>query len=141
MRQVFIEGNNMKCVSYFKALAISASLLIMTGCESTFDTNSSGSANLSKANRALAERVEDTSCTASFQCKVLEVGQRACGGPSRYVVYSNLNTEQEAVEQLAQQVTQQEKLANQANGSSDCSPVLPVQALCINKQCQAFEIK
>lgn len=141
MQQVFIKGINMKCVSYSRALAIAASLFIITGCESTFDTSSSGSVSLSKANSALSKLVEDTSCTASFQCKVLEVGQRACGGPSRYLVYSALNTEQEAAEQLAQQVTEQEALENQASGASDCSPVLPVQALCINQQCQAFEIK
>ena len=69
------------------------------------------------------------------------MGQRACGGPSRYVVYSNLNTEQETAELLAQQITEQETRQNQASGASDCSPVLPVQALCIDKQCQAFEIK
>ncbi len=120
---------------------MAASLLVLTGCESTFDTSSSGSTSLAKANNALTELVEDTSCTASFQCKVLEVGQRACGGPSRYLVYSSLNTEQESAEQLAQQVTNREILENKENGASDCSPVLPVQALCINKKCQAFEIK
>jgi len=141
MQQVFIKGINMKCVSYSRTLAIAAGLFIITGCESTFDTSSSGPASLAKANDALSKLVEDTSCTASFQCKVLEVGQRACGGPSRYLVYSALNTEQEAAEQLAQQVTEQEALENQASGASDCSPVLPVQALCINQKCQAFEIK
>jgi hypothetical protein len=141
MRKVFIKENNMGSISYSNKLVIVASLFIATGCESTFDTGTSGSVNLPKANSALSELVQDTSCTASFQCKVLEVGQRACGGPSRYVVYSNLNTEQETAELLAQQITEQETRQNQASGASDCSPVLPVQALCIDKQCQAFEIK
>jgi len=85
--------------------------------------------------------VSNNSCTASFQCKVLEVGARACGGPSKYAVYSTLNTSQEEAEQLAQQITKQEKIQNKAQGLTDCSPVLEVQSLCINHQCQSFDIK
>lgn len=130
----------MKTISYSKLVTVVASLLIVSGCESTAaNTNSNG--NLSGANQALNELINDASCTASFQCKVLEVGQRACGGPSRYVIYSTLNTTQEAVEQQAAQVTKQEQLANENGTANDCLPVLPVQALCIDKQCQSFDIK
>jgi len=72
---------------------------------------------------------------------VLEVGERACGGPSRYVVYSTLNTAQEKAEQLAEQITAVERSSGQALTVNDCSPVLPVQSLCISQQCQAIEIK
>ena len=128
--------------SYSKFLVTTASLLILSGCVSTSDsTPANGNTNVSKLNSALAELVQDNSCTASFQCKVLEVGQRACGGPSRYVVYSTLHTQQENAEQLAVQITQQETADNKTNGLNDCLPVLPVQALCIDQQCQSFELK
>ncbi|NMM42527.1 hypothetical protein [Pseudoalteromonas arctica] len=128
--------------SYSKFLVTTASLLILSGCVSTSDsTPANDNTNVSKLNSALAELVQDNSCTASFQCKVLEVGQRACGGPSRYVVYSTLHTQQENAEQLADQITEQETADNQTNGLTDCLPVLPVQALCIDQQCQSFELK
>jgi len=115
--------------------------MIVSGCMSTTESTTTGSASLDKSNSTLNELVQDTSCTASFQCKVLEVGQRACGGPSRYVVYSTLNTEQEKVEQLTQQINALEADNNKSNGLTDCLPVIPVQALCINQTCQSFDLK
>lgn len=131
----------MSRLSYFKCLVTTACLVIVSGCVSTTDSASAGSASLAKSNNALDELVQDTSCTASFQCKVIEVGQRACGGPSRYVVYSTLSTEQERAEQLAQQINVLEAENNKSNGLTDCLPVLPVQALCINQTCQSFDLK
>lgn len=139
MAQVFIKGINMKTISYSKLAIFMTALAIISGCESTSNTTEAG--DLSASNQALNNLVSDNACTASFQCKVLAVGQRACGGASRYVIYSTLNTEQAQAELLAQQVTEQEILANKSNGASDCLPVLPVQALCIDQQCQPFEIK
>lgn len=131
----------MSRLSYFKCLVTTACFMIVSGCMSTTESTTTGSASLDKSNSSLNELVQDTSCTASFQCKVLEVGQRACGGPSRYVVYSTLNTEQEKVEQLAQQINALEAENNKRNGLTDCLPVLPVQALCISQTCQSFEPK
>ncbi|HEA17687.1 MAG TPA: hypothetical protein ENH88_14850 [Pseudoalteromonas prydzensis] len=131
----------MSRLSYFKCLVTTACFMTVSGCMSTTESTTTGSASLAQSNNALNELVQDTSCTASFQCKVLEVGQRACGGPSRYMVYSTLNTEQEKAEQLAQQINALEADNNKSNGLTDCLPVLPVQALCINQTCQAFDLK
>ncbi|MBE3671633.1 hypothetical protein [Pseudoalteromonas distincta] len=121
-------------------LSIASSILLLSGCASTVTSNEQ-SKNLSDLNYDLSNMVSNNSCTASFQCKVLEVGARACGGPSKYAVYSTLNTSQEEAEQLSQQITKQEKIQNKAQGLTDCSPVLEVQSLCINHQCQSFDIK
>lgn len=121
-------------------LSIASSILLLSGCASTVTSNEQ-SKNLSDLNYDLNNMVSNNSCTASFQCKVLEVGARACGGPSKYAVYSTLNTSQEEAEQLAQQITKQEKIQNKAQGLTDYSPVLEVQSLCINHQCQSFDIK
>ena len=96
-------------------LSIASSILLLSGCASTVTSNEQ-SKNLSDLNYDLNNMVSNNSCTASFQCKVLEVGARACGGPSKYAVYSTLNTSQEEAEQLAQQITKQEKIQNKAQG-------------------------
>ncbi|MBH0048361.1 hypothetical protein [Pseudoalteromonas sp. NZS11_1] len=121
-------------------LSIASSILLLSGCASTVTSNEQNK-NLSDLNYDLNNMVSNNSCTASFQCKVLEVGARACGGPSKYAVYSTLNTSQEEAEKLAQQITKQENIQNKAQGLTDCSPVLEVQSLCINHQCQSFDIK
>lgn len=122
-------------------ISIASSFLLLSGCASTATSSNEQSKTLSDLNYDLNNMVSNNSCTASFQCKVLEVGARACGGPSTYAVYSTLNTSQEEAEQLAQQITKQEEIQNKAQGLTDCSPVLEVQSLCINKQCQSFDIK
>ena len=129
--------------SIFKKLFITTTVLAsiaLSGCETT-TSGSSARVDLGDLNDQLNDIVSNNSCTASFQCKVLEVGERACGGPSRYVVYSTLNNAQEQAEQLAEQITAVERSSGQALTVTDCSPVLPVQSLCISQQCQAIEIK
>ncbi len=129
--------------STFKRLFITTSVLAsitLTGCETT-PTGSSVSADLRDLNTQLSDIVSNNSCTASFQCKVLEVGERACGGPSRYAIYSTLNTPQEKAEKLAEQITLAERSTQASQSINDCSPVLPVQSLCLSRQCQAIEIK
>ncbi|WP_372762272.1 hypothetical protein [Pseudoalteromonas sp.] len=119
--------------------SIATSLLLLSGCAST--TSNDQQASLVTLNSQLNDIVSNNSCTASFQCKVLEVGARACGGPSKYVVYSTLNSPQERAEQIAQQITKKQQAQNSIEGLTDCLPVLEVQSLCIDQQCQAFEIK
>ncbi|GAA60960.1 hypothetical protein P20652_2832 [Pseudoalteromonas sp. BSi20652] len=134
----------MSCLtSAFKLsiLSVASIILLLSGCASTLTSSNKQSKNLSDLNYDLSNMVSNNSCTASFQCKILEVGARACGGPSKYAVYSTLNTSQEEAEQLAQQITKQEKIQNKAQGLTDCSPVLEVQSLCINQQCLSFDIK
>ena len=112
--------------STFKKLFITTTVLAsiaLSGCETT-TSGSSARVDLGDLNDQL-----------------LEVGERACGGPSRYVVYSTLNNTQEQAEQLAERITAAEKSSDQALTVNDCSPVLPVQSLCISQQCQAIEIK
>ncbi|MGO2073887.1 MAG: hypothetical protein ACTJH9_08930 [Pseudoalteromonas sp.] len=57
------------------------------------------------------------------------------------VACSTLNTEQKAAEQLANKITEQVTIANQASGASDCLPILPIQTLCISNPCQSFNLK
>ncbi|WP_404341589.1 hypothetical protein [Pseudoalteromonas mariniglutinosa] len=132
----------MLCASTYKLLVASlASMMMLSGCMSTATYKQTNNADLDELNDQLKQSVSNIGCTASFQCKVLEVGERACGGPSRYLVYSTLHTQQQQAEQLAKQVTNLEQRTEQPINRNDCSPVLPIQALCIAQKCQEFAIK
>jgi outer membrane murein-binding lipoprotein Lpp len=122
-------------------VSVATSILLLSGCVSTTTSSNTQATNLAALKSQLNGIVSDNRCTASFQCKVLEVGARACGGPSKYVVYSTLNTSQERAEKIAQQITEQENSKNKAQGLTDCSSVIEVQSLCINQQCQSIDIK
>lgn len=134
----------MSCLSSairLSTTSIAMSLLLLSGCNSTKPSGTNQNSSLSALNEQLNEIVSNNSCTASFQCKVLEVGARACGGPSKYVVYSTLKNSQEQAENIAQNITQQERQINDSPSASDCSPVLKVHSLCIDAQCRTINVK
>ena len=128
----------MSCLSsVIKLSAASVAIsMLLSGCSGTVTPSTTQNANVSVLDAQLNNLVSNKSCTASYQCKVLEVGARPCGGPSKYVVYSTLNHSQEQAEQLAQKITQQEQLENAMLEFKDCSPVLEVHSLCIDNQCK-----
>ncbi|WP_247682591.1 hypothetical protein [Pseudoalteromonas sp. MMG013] len=121
-----------------KSIAYSITILLLAGCASSpLNYNNDGSSP------SLTTLIADKSCDASFQCKVLSIGERpACGGPSEYLIYSNKSLNEDLVEKMAAQITKQEQMSNKQQASVDvCKQVLPIQSLCINKKCEAFTIK
>lgn len=70
-------------------------------------------------------------CTADSQCRTLPVGARACGGPSRYLVWSTLVNREAELQALAAQVTAQEQARNAASGRmSTCQVLVDPGARC-----------
>jgi outer membrane murein-binding lipoprotein Lpp len=130
---------NSKIKAVHSCAAFLLTSLLLSGCTSNGMGSSHGDSNLQSLNAQLNTVISNNECTASFQCKVLEVGARACGGPSKYVVYSTLNTKQDDAEAIAKKITTVEKSQNTT--LAECLPVLPIQSLCLAKQCQAIDIK
>ncbi|MGO3300861.1 MAG: hypothetical protein ACTILD_09190, partial [Pseudoalteromonas sp.] len=82
----------------------------------------------------------DTRCDSSTQCQVLPVGNRACGGPSSYIVYSNKTTNLQKIEQLADKVTAQESQFNAQTGMmSICQHLSAPSAQCVENKCVEIE--
>lgn len=77
--------------------------------------------------RALIEQeVGDASAERAQQCAVLPVGERACGGPQAYVVYSTVVSDERKLRELARQYTEAEQKYNRISGTmSTCSAVVP----------------
>jgi hypothetical protein len=109
--------------------------LMLSGCQSSQQ-------NLDTSSDSIQSYVADLSCDASFQCKVIGVGERrACGGPSRYVVFSTKTVDENELERLVAAETSKEQLLNEAlSGEETCKQVLPIQSLCIRNKCESFPI-
>lgn len=110
-------------------------LFMLSGCQTSQQ-------NLGSSSDSILSYVADLNCDASFQCKVIGVGERrACGGPSRYVVFSTKTVDESEVERLAIAETKKEQLLNEALSDEDnCQQVLPIQSLCIRNTCESFPI-
>ncbi|WP_105166570.1 hypothetical protein [Pseudoalteromonas sp. T1lg23B] len=111
---------------------------LMTGCHTLW---SSEPKEPVKTNYdILADLTADKSCDASYQCKVLEVGERlSCEGPSQYMIYSIKKTDEQKIAEVAALITEQEHQENLLKApQSSCQQVLPVIPLCIKKSCQPY---
>ncbi|CAM4279630.1 hypothetical protein [Pseudoalteromonas byunsanensis] len=111
---------------------------LMTGCHTLWSTEPK---EPEKTNYdILADLTADKSCDASYQCKVLEVGERlSCEGPSQYLIYSIKRTNEQKIAEVAAQITAQEHKANLEKApQSSCQQVLPVIPLCIKQTCQSY---
>ena len=113
-------------------------VIFLSACSTTSFT---GATNNTVAQ--LDSYIADKSCDATFQCKVIPVGERlTCGGPSQYLIYSTKVNDEDKVLELVEQVTALEKESNKLLAPSDmCQQVLPIQSLCVSNTCEAFTIK
>ncbi len=88
-----------------------------------------------KAIEDLAE--QDLRCTSVSECAVLPAGSRGCGGPSTYLVTSNLNVNLTQIQSLLAEL---ETLAVQYNQDnqlvSTCEYLMPPQVACQLSLCK-----
>ena len=76
-------------------------------------------------------------CSDSNQCAALPVGTKACGGYSRYLPYSLLNTDAERLRVLSDQFNKLSAHRNKLSGAiSDCMILDHPAAECLNGTCQ-----
>lgn len=67
---------------------------------------------------------ESVACTQSSEWKITPMGNKACGGPARYIAY-HVSVEEDFLK-LVNQYTQEQKNYTEKTGAiSDCSLVLP----------------
>jgi len=92
------------------------------------------------ANTQLKTLTENTSCDTSTQCRVLPVGNRACGGPSSYLIYSTKHSNNEEVEKLAEHITSLESQFNAQTGMmSICQHLTAPATQCSDNKCVKVE--
>lgn len=90
--------------------------------------------------QSLENIVADKSCDNDIQCKIIAVGDRACGGPSSYLVYSTRSADEAQVKQLAEQITTLERAYNMQNQMmSICQHLIEPATQCVENKCVKLE--
>ncbi|NOU53029.1 hypothetical protein HG263_21235 [Pseudoalteromonas sp. JBTF-M23] len=111
---------------------------LLSGCHITWTTAPS---KATKSNYEILDSlVADKACDASYQCKVLAVGERpSCKGPSQYIIYSTKRVNELKLNDIAKKITEQERFNNAKTSLQEtCKPILPITPLCIKQQCQTY---
>ncbi|MEJ6476519.1 hypothetical protein [Pseudoalteromonas piscicida] len=116
------------------SFAMTAALATLSGCQLT-QTNQTAQSN---TELTLSNIKTNVGCDASYQCKVIGVGERlTCGGPREYLIYSTKHSDEQKVEAVVSAITKNEKIENKSKKpAASCEPVMPVQTLCIAHKCQ-----
>ena len=123
-------------------LFISLSLIFLyaVGCsleESTKNQDSDLKA-LTNLGNEINVLVESSVCTDETECAFIAFGTKPCGGPWGYLVYSNSIDTDELIDKVERFNQMQNTYNLRYNITSDCSVVLPPDALiCEDNKCKA----
>jgi len=119
-----------------RAACASLVLLAASACTATPPVTSApapGGANLAEQIKA---EVGDAACDAPQQCQTLAIGAKACGGPERYLAWSNKSSDGKTLKALAQAQADASRKLQQSDGMmSTCAIVTDPGATCQAGRC------
>ena len=120
-----------------KLIAVFTLLLSLSAWSQSSQEQQDGEAlgALIKSAKLLADT--DLRCQSAADCTVVEIGSRACGGPSTHFITSDDNSNMEELQYLARQTRAKGEAFNRNYGRiSICTVVMPPVAKCIQQQCK-----
>jgi hypothetical protein len=121
---------------FFKLIVI-AVLMQSFQCEdtNTLDTNISSS-ELETKNQEIQDYINSFGCSETSGCGFIAFGSKPCGGPRKYLLFSN-DVDLEKLNQMVKNYNELDEQYNkQTNAISDCMYQLPpTEVKCINGVC------
>ena len=119
-----------------RAACASLVMLIITACGSAPTATPApapGSASLAKQ---IKKEVGDAACDAPKQCETIAIGAKACGGPERYLAWSNKSSDGKQLTALVQAQAEASRKLQQADGMMcTCAIVTDPGATCEAGRC------
>jgi hypothetical protein len=86
--------------------------------------------------KAVTDMIALSVCSTSLQCSSVAVGAKPCGGPWRYLVYSNVQVNEAELRRRTADLFAFEREYNTRNGIvSDCIGARPPTPGCIDSMC------
>ena len=96
--------------------------------------------DIKTAKAELNTLITDKQCDTSTQCRISAVGSRACGGPSRFIVYSTKSASEKQVAALSDKITKLESSYNSQKGMmSICQHLTTPSTQCVENKCVKLE--
>jgi hypothetical protein len=111
-------------------------ILLSINCTSKQDDSSITLEQLEAKKTVIENYINTFSCSESLGCNYIAFGSKPCGGPRKYLVFSNtINLPQ--LQTMVTEYNEMDHLRNvQTNAISDCSvPLPPNDIACVNGVC------
>jgi hypothetical protein len=121
---------------FFKILALS---LLFQSIQCADTNHMSGKVTLEQLevkNQEILVYINSFSCSESVGCNYIAFGSKPCGGPRKYLVFSN-SVNLAHLQEMVSNYNELDRLHNiQTNAISDCSMVMPPNEIqCVNGVC------
>ena len=95
-------------------------LLLLAG--NPVGSQQSNAERLQELRRMIEQEIGTPDADEPAQCKLIPFGSKPCGGPSGYLVYSTLKTDEARLKRLVGEFNQlQKKMNEESNVMSDCA--------------------
>lgn len=95
-------------------------LLLLAG--NLVGSQQSDTERLEELRRLIQQEIGTPDADKPTQCKLIPFGSKPCGGPSGYLVYSTLKTDEARLKRLVGEFNQlQKKMNEESNVMSDCA--------------------
>ena len=117
-------------------IALFSFILLSINCTSKQDDSNITLEELEAKKTAIENYRNTFSCSESLGCNYIAFGSKPCGGPRKYLVFSNtINLPQ--LQTMVTEYNEMDHLRNvQTNAISDCSVPLPPNEIgCVNGVC------
>ena len=93
-------------------------------------------ASLEARYKAVTDMIAVQVCSTSLQCSSVAVGAKACGGPRRYLVYSDVKVNERELRRRTAELFAFELEYNRRNHIvSDCMSPQPPTPGCVDRMC------
>ena len=98
-------------------------------------------ASLDARYKAITDMIALPVCSTSLQCSSVAVGAKPCGGPWRYLVYSDVMVDERALQRRTAELFAFEREYNRRNGiASDCSVPRQPTPGCVDGMCVDLDV-
>lgn len=91
-----------------------------------------------KSISARIDLITDTGCEATTSCKAVPVGKKACGGPTHYIIYSTVSSEDELTKLISRYNKLNEQYNKESGLISNCAIETPPMLNCISGECEVI---
>jgi hypothetical protein len=95
------------------------SIILLSSCREFFGLDKSDAENdmtLEEVARAIDSEVGNAEATEISQCKTIAIGDKPCGGPWGYLVYSTQESNEATLQSLVEKYNELDRIRNEEEG-------------------------
>jgi len=130
------EGMQTPTYSVLRAACAAILLLVTSACGSAPAQDAPPAPGNAGLLAQIQAEVGTAACDSTQQCQTIAIGAKACGGPERYLAWSNKSSDGKQLTALAQAQAEASRKQQQADGMmSTCSIVTDPGATCEAGRC------